>query len=450
MKRISSPLRFNWVTRLFDLASADNWRFLYAAAATIAIVGGILAFRDAQQVRSLDEPAFYDLASNLAKKHQFAHTNSPEKHFYEPNEPEDQLRLTAYRAPGYPFFLCSFVAVGADYPALRTVNALLMAATLVILSRFLASTYGAFTANVCVVMVLAYPVLLYTATILYPQTLASFLLVGLFVLMCRIEPTSNAVYVGMTGIVYGLLILTVPIFVLCAPLFGIWMVYTVGSRVGFRHATVFLTFAAASTGVWTVRNYDVFGSFVPVATSAGFNLYCGNNPKANYNSSIQVEWPEHVYAKLTGMNEVESNHYLVAEAFDYIVRNPGRFAVLYIQKFLHWFSYDNKLVSDAVIEKGASSLSVNLRSVVMLVTWTPLLGIFAARLFLVRRFPMTNIEKLILITFLGGALAYSLFFTRIRFRIPFDWLLIAGNSIFVSRVAERMKNQIGFNDSSST
>src|SRR5436305_7313095 len=54
-------------------------------------------------------------------------------------------------------------------------------------------------------------------------------------------------------------------------------------RVGLKGATqamVFALVASACLAPWTIRNYSVFGRFVPVCSSGGLSLWVGNNPLA--------------------------------------------------------------------------------------------------------------------------------------------------------------------------
>ena len=70
----------------------------------------------------------------------------------------------------------------------------------------------------------------------------------------------------------------------------------------------------------------------------------------------------------------------------------------------------------------------------MLFTYGPLLALLVVRLMLIRRLPLTDLEVLFLSLYLAAGMAYAIFFTRIRYRLPFDWLLIALDAIFVARV----------------
>ena len=48
--------------------------------------------------------------------------------------------------------------------------------------------------------------------------------------------------------------------------------------------------------------------------------------------------------------------------------------------------------------------------------------------------PLTALEVLLLVLYVAAGMVYAVFFTRIRFRLPFDWLLIAMDAMFLARV----------------
>jgi len=194
---------------------------------------------------------------------------------------------------------------------------------------------------------------------------------------------------------------------------------------------------------WTVRNYVVFDTFIPVATSSGLNLLVGNSPNTRFDSALEIRWPEYVYTEITGKNEVERNEIMTKAALTEIARDPGRAVRLYFGKFLHWFDYSNTLVSDDVIEGGASSIKADTREIILLVTYLILVGPLLLRLLMVRRYPFKPIEILFIAIWIGAGLAYAIFFTRVRFRLPFDWLIVASNGIFLAALVRRWAERRG-------
>jgi hypothetical protein len=55
-----------------------------------------------------------------------------------------------------------------------------------------------------------------------------------------------------------------------------------------KPALVFTLIAFACLAPWTIRNYRVFGSIVPVCASGGLNLWIGNNPAATGDDRYQA------------------------------------------------------------------------------------------------------------------------------------------------------------------
>src|SRR5260370_11991590 len=66
---------------------------------------------------------------------------------------------------------------------------------------------------------------------------------------------------------------------------------------------------------------------------------------------------------------------------------PQRFAGLYLGKFLHWFDYSNKLLSDTVVKGGASEISSSKRDLVMLAIYGTMIALLAVPISLSRPTP---------------------------------------------------------------
>lgn len=369
-------------------------------------------------VKSLDETAFLDIARNLAFEGIYA---------------ESDGQPTAYRAPGLVFWLAPFAWLGAGLTELRLTQALLFGLTLVLVFTLFKRRGGPLAGLLAMAMVPLWPVALYASTTLYPQTLAGFLLVATVSLLDRMRDAAGLWIAALAGLVIGALVLTLPIALLLFPVLLGWVVLR--SRRRLTHGMLICLVPLLVVGAWTYRNHVTLDAFVPVATSSGYNLLVGNAPNARYDTSTEIRLPEYVYTELTGKSEVERNQVFTQAAIAEITADPERFARLYAAKFLHWFDFSNKLVSDQLedLEHGASALDVSLREVVLLVTY--LLVIVAPlglRLLMLRRVPLKDIEILSLCLWVGAGLAYALFFTRVRFRLPFDLLIIGMNGMFLA------------------
>lgn len=371
------------------------------------------------QVKSSDELGFLAIAKNLAFEGRFAN--------------EDGV-LTAYPAPGIVFFITPFVKIGAGLMELRLANAVLVGCSMLLLFSLVRRNAGPLSGLLAIALAPLWPVVLYAATTIYPQTLATFLLVLTVWLLDQLSRSRSLGISVLAGLACGFLILTIPIILLVFPIFAIWIVLRSPRR--WLHALVFCAVSAGFVGSWTARNYAAFDAFVPVATSSGYNLLAGNTPGARYNSSLDVPFPDHVYTEITGKTEVERNDIFTRVALEEIRKDPGRIARLYLGKFLHWFDYSNTLLSDTVLEGGASGLNVSTREIVLFVTYCLMILPLLTHIALMRRYPFKPIEVLGLCLWVGTGLAYAIFFTRVRFRLPFDWMIFASNGIFLAAVIE--------------
>lgn len=141
-----------------------------------------------------------------------------------------------------------------------------------------------------------------------------------------------------SGLLLGLIALTRTNAVLLAPLLAIWFLFRRSLwQTTARLAIVALVSALIITP-WTIRNFDVFGEFVPIALNGGENLYQGNNPLTVpiFRAGYDVQWvpaPEDV----TSTVRIERNDQLADAAWEYLRENPQVIPDLMWTKFLvHW------------------------------------------------------------------------------------------------------------------
>jgi 4-amino-4-deoxy-L-arabinose transferase-like glycosyltransferase len=429
------------LTALLNRLAGNERRIAYAIALLTICVGLVLALKTGDKVQSMDEPDFLDLAENLSRTGTFSHTPTPSDPRYATTVPAGRPYLTAYRAPGYPLLLAPLARFGARYVGVRFFNFLLVAATMIVLFHLVSENYSPLAGLLAVVGAFAYPVVLYTATTLYPQTLASLFLVATVWSMMRAQRLGSLGYCALAGLAAGAMTLTVPTLLLPMPLVALWLLWTSPASAGNKlvQLAVFFLMIGGVMGIWTVRNALAFGKFIPIATSGGFNLAAGNCDQARYDTSLDVHFADDVYRDLTGKDEVESDHILTHAGLAWMEKHPGHAGVLYAEKFLHWFSSSNRLMSDAVIKTGASAISSSKREVFLLVAYGIMVFTFALRLANARRRPLSAFEGLVGLLYVAAGLAYAVFFTRVRFRLPVDWLLIGADAGFVASLLAMRK-----------
>jgi len=430
---------WSFATPLAHLADRPR-RVLALAMGALVAIGVTMAVRDGSRIKSPDEGTLLDLSWNVARHGTFAHTNHPDVEEFDRTMPVGALRPTAYRAPGYVWFQVPFRWMGGEHVALRVANAVLLALTLWLLHGLVVRRAGRFAGLVSVVLVLLYPVLLYAAGTLYPQTLSALLLVGAVRQLDSLGHDAPMYRFALLGVTLGALVLTVPIHLLLLPVVAAWML---GARRGtVWQVTLMLAAIVGVVGPWVLRNCLVLGAVVGIATSSGFNLLAGNGPYVRTDQgSGDLRWPGGVREQVAGRSEVERDRIFTRAALRWIVENPGDAASLYVRKLLYWFSPTNQLVSDRVVPGGPGTGPILLRNAVMVLGYGLLMSILIIRLGLARRDPLTSLEVLLLALYVGGAMAYAVYFSRIRFRLPFDWLLIGLDAMFVGRLLSAPRSE---------
>jgi hypothetical protein len=87
---------------------------------------------------------------------------------------------------------------------------------------------------------------------------------------------------------------------------------------------------------WTVRNYAVFHTFIPIATNGGYNLLTGNNPSAR--GGYTADDPLVTNLSRNPEDQVEMDRIAERRAWQWIGRNPWGFIRLIPAKiWLLWF-----------------------------------------------------------------------------------------------------------------
>ena len=329
---------------------------------------------------------------------------------------------TAFRSPGYPLTLVPLAYLGIGVVGYRVLNFIWLAGCIYLVSLILREQSTSFSAVLGAGWVFLYPVLFYTAGSLYPQTLAALLfLLLLYNLTKKIRP----IYSYLTaGIAAGLLSLTTPTAIFIVGVSALWAFFTANKKIS-RGLLVFLLSTLVVIAAWTVRNYLAFEDIIPVSTNSGENLLVGNSENSLPNSGRTTDISIYIQAA-SELDEVEKDRYYRNAALAYIQANKLAVVKLYSIKFLNYFNYQNRLVT---VEEGTQ-----LKDMLMLISYGILLVLFVLRILLLKRHPPTAFELLIISIYVINALITAIFFTRIRFRLPFDYLLIINAAIVMDKV----------------
>ncbi|MCX5815533.1 MAG: hypothetical protein NTX75_04725 [Proteobacteria bacterium] len=363
------------------------------------ILGDVIRFRD--------EEHYLSIAQSLVSRLEFSEFGQP----------------TAFHPLGYPLLLAVSLKLGANIFFLRLLNFIFLAVCsyllyLILLKRANLS-YGSVIAPL---LVLCYPVLFYTAGTLYPQMVSSALF--LFILFQLTNSEQRQFF--LNGTLTGFLILIAPTFLCYVPILaGLPLLF--GKKPFTMKILVFLVGVILVVGCWTLRNYIVFHRFVLLSTNMGITLLLGNSENASPNIGVSADISK--YSKEVEkyqLDEVDADRYYRSKALEWVFNNPGRAVGLYFQKFINYFNFYNELAT--------SNVEAMWKNVIMFFTYYPLLFLMLIRIALFQKFPMTKIELTFIVIYFFSAFMNAFFLARIRYRLSFDFLMIAVAAAFLGQI----------------
>lgn len=363
------------------------------------------------QLRYLDERDYVDLTHSMAQGNGYRTGSGP----------------TAYRPPGYPLLLLPVhLVTGGSVPAMRMVGVLSLAGAIWLVFLLGRRAHSGALGALAAVGMAGYPLLGYTATALYPQVPALFLMLlclhlALRMVSAELAPGRRRGYAVIIGLAGGLLTLTVPTF-------GPFVLAVLG-WLAWRHrqaahrrwvlralATSLLAFTLLPAA-WAVRNAVQLHAFVPISTNTGVNLLLGNSEHVTAASGPGGDVGAYRQrADQLDLSEVELDRFYRDEALDWIAAHPARAAELYLQKVVQNFSFRNDLAT--------SGHSSTVRDLVSALSFYPLLGLALIRVLMLRSAPLSPAEKAAAWLVIGHVLLLAVFFTRLRLRVPLDGLTI--------------------------
>ncbi|MBN2159834.1 MAG: glycosyltransferase family 39 protein [Spirochaetes bacterium] len=342
-----------------------------------------------------------------------------------------------YHPPLYPYFIAavSSVSGGKAYHvkwvqiALDTLNVILIFLVgSMVFGRAIAllssGGYGLYL-----------PAVQYSSELLPPILLIFLFLLGLYLILKYGESGNTdrkgMIWAASAGIVFGLLVLTLPNFLICVVIIVVWMmVYGPGTtRRKAESAALFGAFVLFFVLLTTARNYYVSKDPILISTNASINLYIGNNEDINRTVSIRPgrQWErftQYPYETERITNDREENWFWYKQTFKYIFSHPFDWLLLTLKKTVLFFnSYEYPRNFDNAFFAEFTRLSrmpfVNLRIIMPL----GLCGMIFA-LFRIREKRNADYIRLLLLVFAGYAASIILVFIAGRYRLPVIPILI--------------------------
>jgi hypothetical protein len=385
------------VTFLFSCMENRQNFVVHGTAFIILLAGLLYSIHLGNHLIYPDAKLYYAIAVNVAGGHGYSLNG---------------IEPTAYFTPGYPLFLALFLKCGASIIVLRYLNFIILAACVYVVRSILRSSNGAAGAPLSAILLLSYGVLFYTAGTLYTQTLYTLLL--LLNIRLAIVPRFGYRHALLLGILSALIIMVHPTGVLIPPLIVLWLFFPANRHIIGKGAFAALV-AVVCISPWAYRNYQLFDRFIPITSHGADTLFVGNNPQTSLD-----EWYKYTetnaYREANKLPLEEQNSYYMKQIVAFWTNQTGDAVRLYFLKLVDYFNYRNNL--------STRSESSGLRDVIMFITYYPLLLCLVLRLLFTAEIPLSRIETLLVTIYLASALFHAVFIPRIRFRLPYDTVLI--------------------------
>lgn len=245
-------------------------------------------------------------------------------------DPYMGVRTFALYPPAYPLLLTAWgMVAGLSTWSLLALGSLTDVASAIVMFQIGRRLGSEGAGRVAGYLYLIWPAILFSAPLAQKESLCTLLALLLALLWIQRSQGDARGWRGCLslGLAAGLLALTQPGETLLAALFGLALIGQMGWRRMLGFGVPAAMIAALVMLPWWVRNWIVFGAFVPLTTAGGVSLWIGNNPDATGSWMPQP-------ASLHGLPELIYAKRASAMAVQWIASHPIDFVRVTLAKFV--------------------------------------------------------------------------------------------------------------------
>jgi 4-amino-4-deoxy-L-arabinose transferase-like glycosyltransferase len=144
------------------------------------------------------------------------------------------------------------------------------------------------------------------------------------------------------GLLWGFTLMTNATLIALLPFLLAWLAYRAHKqqRPWIGRATLSIGIVALCCAPWTIRNFEVFHSFVPLRSGLGLQLWLGNNDDTQdiFRAELHPIYDADERSKYIEMGEVAYMHEKQLEAVQYMKAHPAREAHLIERRIISLWS----------------------------------------------------------------------------------------------------------------
>jgi hypothetical protein len=178
--------------------------------------------------------------------------------------------------PLYAYFIAVVYALFRTLTAVKAIQVLASALLIPALGRLGERSFGRGPGLVAAALAAFYPDLVWFSVHFWSETLFMVLLWWAFERLMTADQEGRTSAALVAGLLWGLATLTRETSLYFAPVAALWLGWGRRSSGGLPRAAAFCAAGLLTVAPWTVRNWIVFHSFVPVGTAGSLNMYQGN------------------------------------------------------------------------------------------------------------------------------------------------------------------------------
>lgn len=348
---------------------------------------------------------------------------------------------TARWPPGYSTVLAGlYRIVGVEPAAAELLNAVLGAATVVVLVLVVSSLVDRATGHVAGLLLALLPGPVLWTDVLVAETLYTLVFVVVVGLVVRSRPDLRwAVVLGAT-IGLGALVRGEAFTWLLLPAVLWWPTVDRRRLLGLLATTI--ATVAVVIAPWTIRNAVVMDAFVPVATNASQTLWSGHHDGATGGQTYPPDdyldrFPADVRAR-----ELESSRALRNDAIEWALTHPGRELQLVPLKIIHLLRGDSYALDwvnagQEGLPPPMSPIQVERIGVVADAGWFGLLALtIVGGVALGRAWWRRPLGRVVATSFATALLLYGVaYYGNYRYRLPYEPLMVVVVAAFLVHVA---------------